>query len=234
MQISSNKTRMIAAIVLILLMASVTLVAIQVQPAKAFPPLAAIQPYYGPLHPGDVPNATYYDGTTFAALSFVPTTIGVGQMLLVNFWINPSGTNQYVWVPEGGYVITITKPDGTQDIVKTKSEPATFAYYFQYYPDQVGTWTLKFDFLGAYFPAGIYYDGKIYTNTSSDMIGSTYQGTGALFTPVSTYYKPSSTKNQTLIVQAEPVLSWPLTMPTDYWTRPASINNRDWWPILGT
>ena len=223
-----------AAIFLILLMASVTLVAIQVQPAKAFPPLAPVQPYFGPLHAGDTVNATNWDGSTVAALSFCPPDlIGVGQMLLVNFWINPAGTNQYVWVPDGGYVITITKPDGTQDIVKTKSEPATFAGYFQYYPDQVGTWTLKFDFLGAYFPAGIYYDGKIYTNTSSDMIGNTFQGTGALLTTVSSYYKPSSTKNQTLIVQADQVLSWPLTMPTDIWTRPISMNNRGWWPIAG-
>jgi len=233
MQLSINKAKTLTVITVVLLMTSLTLVAMQIKPAEAFPPLAPIQPYVGALHPGDIPNATLWDGTSFAALSFVPNPIGVGQMLLVNFWINPSGTNQWVWIPQDGYVITITKPDGTQDVIKTHSEPATFAYFFQYYPDQVGTWTLKFDFMGAYFPAGIYYDGKIYTNTSSDMVGNTYQGTGAVFTPVNSYYKPSSTGNQTLIVLANPVYSWPLAMPTDYWTRPASINNRGWWPLLG-
>ena len=48
------------------------------------------------------------------------------------------------------------------------------------------------------------------------------------------YYKPSSTAEQQLTVQENFVYSWPSTaFPTDYWTRPANLNNRDWWPILG-
>ena len=58
--------------------------------------------------------------------------------------------------------------------------------------------------------------------------------TGAQPFTVSSYYKPSSTGWQNLTVQQNFVLSWPLTLPTEaLWYRPASPNNRGWWPVLG-
>jgi hypothetical protein len=30
------------------------------------------------------------------------------------------------------------------------------------------------------------------------------------------------------------IASWPESpLPSDYWTRPAHVENREWWPILG-
>ncbi len=50
----------------------------------------------------------------------------------------------------------------------------------------------------------------------------------------STYYQPSSDGPYGLTVQEQQVLSWPASpLPTDYWTRPATTMNREWWPILG-
>lgn len=50
----------------------------------------------------------------------------------------------------------------------------------------------------------------------------------------SAYYKPSSTKEVEITVQDDQVMSWPpARLPTDYWTRPANPQNREWWPILG-
>ena len=50
----------------------------------------------------------------------------------------------------------------------------------------------------------------------------------------SMYYKPTSTSERTLTVQEEMVYSWPESdLPTDYWTRPAVKENREWWTILG-
>jgi len=217
MQISISKTKMTATIAIILLMTSLTLIAnVPVQPAQA--QLSTVQPYIGPLKAGDTPNVTV---PTRAYLSFRPNPIGVGQSLLVNLWINPAGNTQNIIVPEGGFVITFTKPDGTKYVVTIRSEPATFANYFEYIPDQVGQWTVKFEFLGAYFPYGQYYNGVIVTNSS-----------GYRYT-VSAYFNPCSTEAQNLTVQQDMRWSWPLTMPTDYWTRPASLNNRGWWPILG-
>ena len=38
----------------------------------------------------------------------------------------------------------------------------------------------------------------------------------------------------TFVVQKDPVMSWPpAQLPTDYWTRPVTTVNREWWPILG-
>ncbi len=50
----------------------------------------------------------------------------------------------------------------------------------------------------------------------------------------SAYYKPSSTAEIELTVQQDMVASWPPSpLPTDYWTRPISPENREWWIIGG-
>jgi hypothetical protein len=223
-RLTINKTKLLTATAIVLFIASILLVEIPVQPVQA--QLAPQQPYIGPMKAGDTAAVT---AVTRAFLSFVPNPIGVGQTLLVNFWINPALPSNDVIIPEGGYVITITKPDGTKDIRTMRSEPATAANWFQYVPDQVGQYSLKFEFLGTYFPTGWYYNGAIVLNSSF--------ASGATFSlgnnTISTYFKPSSTAEQSLTVQQDLVWSWPLALPTDYWTRPASMNNRGWWPILG-
>ncbi len=220
MKMKSNvkmKTKSFVAFITVLLMTSVMLIAMPIQPVNA--QLASSQPVSGPLPAGVTVDATL---TTVAFLSFEPNPIGKGQELLVNFWVTPGLASNNRLIPQGE-VITITKPDGTKDVRTMDSEPATAANWFNLYPDQVGNYTIKFDFLGTYFPAGNYYDGKIVTNTNSS--------TAAYG---SCYYKPSSTAAQQLTVQENFVYSWPpAAFPTDYWTRPASLNNRDWWPILG-
>ncbi len=224
MQLTINKTKLLATIAIVLFIASILLVEMPVQPVQA--QLAAKQPYIGPMKAGDTAAVT---AVTRAFLSFVPNPIGVGQTLLVNFWINPALPSNDVIIPEGGYVITITKPDGTKDVRTMRSEPATAANWFQYVPDQIGQYSLKFEFLGTYFPTGQYFNGVIVTNSSSTGAGLPLTGPNT----ISTYFKPSSTAEQNLTVQQNLVWSWPLALPTDYWTRPASINNRGWWPILG-
>ena len=135
-------------------------------------------------------------------------------------WLNPALASNHRFMPKA-FVITITKPDGTKDAFTMDSEPATAAQWMEYSPDQAGEWTIKFEFLGTYFPAGRYYNGYIVTNSS----GSVYR---------SAYYRPSSTSEQKLTVQQDFVWSWPPSpLPTDYWTRPVSVEHREWWPILG-
>ncbi len=211
-----NKMKLSAIFAIVLMITSVMMIATP-SPAKAA--LAATQPVSGALPAGTIVNDTL---TTTAQLSFSPNPIGLGQALLVNMWINPSLASNNRLIPQG-FIITITKPDGTKDVRTMDSEPATGAAWFNYYPDQVGTWSLQFQFIGTYFPAGIYYNGVIVTTSNSST--NTYG---------SAYYKPSSTGVQNLTVQQNFVYSWPPSpLPTDYWTRPASLNNRDWWPILG-
>ena len=223
MQYTINKAKLLATIAMVLVIAPILLVEIPIQPVQA--QLSPVQPYIGPLKAGDTAAVTT---VTRAFLSFVPNPIGAGQTLLVNFWINPALPSNDVIIPQGGYVITITKPDGTKDVRTMRSEPATAANWFQYVPEQIGQYSLKFEFLGTYFPVGQYYNGAIVLNTSST---SSLPLTGP--NRISTYFQPSSTAEQKLTVQQEMVWSWPLALPTDYWTRPASMNNRGWWPILG-
>jgi len=201
---------------LVVIVASIALTQTSIPSAEA--QLASQQPVSGPLPSGVTVNATQ---DTRAFLSFRPNPIGLGQSLLVNMWINPGVSSNDRLIPQG-FVITITKPDGTKDSMTLDSEPATAANWFEISPDQIGTWKFKFEFLGTYFPAGRYFNGKIVTNSSGTLYGSAY-------------YRPSSTTEQTLTVQQDFVASWPpAALPTDYWTRPASLNNREWWPILGS
>ena len=109
MQIYKAKTT--AIIISVLLMTSVMLMAMPVQPVQA--QLAATQPVSGPLPTGVTVNVTASD--TKAYLSFRPNPIGLGQSLLVNMWINPALASNNRYIPQG-YVITITKPDGTKDV----------------------------------------------------------------------------------------------------------------------
>ena len=86
MKNSISKTKMTATIVLVLLMASVTLMAnVPVQPVQA--QLAAEQQVTGPLPAGVTAN---YTRSTTAQLSFRPNPVGVGQIFLVNIWTTPA------------------------------------------------------------------------------------------------------------------------------------------------
>ena len=144
----------------------------------------------GPLASGIAPNLTV---TTNPFLSFSPTTIGLGQTLLVNMWTTPP-ISPMRW--QSGYTVDIIKPDGTTEkIGPMDSYPADATAWFQYVVDQLGTWQFKFTYPGEYFPAGQWYNGQLTTDTS---LGYALQ---------SAYYQPASTGWQNLTVQSEVVSS---------------------------
>jgi outer membrane protein assembly factor BamB len=205
------------AIVSILLMTSIILMAMPVQPAQA--QLAAEQPVSGPLPLGATPSVTV---STKIFLGCSPNPIGVGQSLLINMWGHPPTHVERGF--ENAFQLTITKADGTEVVIgpiSTYQGDATS--WLEYIVDQVGTWTLKADFFGMFYPAGYYMDGAVYTEAGS---GRSYLD--------SAYYGPSSSPEVKVTVQEQQVLSWPPSpLPSDYWTRPVSAENRDWWPILG-
>ena len=203
------------AIALVLLMASVMLMAV---PAQA-------QTYTNVQEGGSIqlPSGVTPDFSvgTNSFLSFRPSPVGMGQSILVNVWVEPPiHVSRYM----NGYKVTITKPDGTQDFKELTSYRGDSTAWFEYAVDQVGTWKIKFDFPGAYFPAGNY---TVPEGTA------VYMPRNVEFTE-SCYYKPSSTSEEELVVQSDLVASWPpRALPTDYWTRPVAFANREWAPILG-
>ena len=150
---------------------------------------------------------------TYAFVSVAPDPIGVNQQVTLLMWldkIDPTAAG-----PQGGrfggFTVTITKPNGNQDILGPfTADPASFAYSL-YTPDQIGTYTLVFNFPGQQIT-----------------------GIGALIpVPVDNYYEPSSFTT-TLTVQADPIITPPQTpLPTEYWTRPIDAQNQEWYTISG-
>lgn len=171
----------------------------------------------GPLASGITPDVIV---KTVAFLSFRPNPVGLGQTVLVNMWLNPAThASRYL----SDYKVTITKPDGETDVRVMDSYQADTTAWFEFVADQLGEWKLKFDFPGGYYPAGNY------TADPGAVFGSGYVSFDG-----DCYYQPSSTKEQTLIVQEAVVYPWPDSpLPNDYWTRPATLENREWWSILG-
>ena len=205
---------MTALFTVVLLMASVFALTLQVE-AQLTNQEGGSTP--GPVPAGVTPNLRI---KTHAFLSFRPTTVGKDQTFLVNMWLNPA-THASRYLKD--YKVTITKPDNTTFVVTMDSYRADTTAWFEYVADQVGEWKLKFEFSGGYFPAGIYTPAS----------GAVYGTTPTTFAQ-SCYYEPSSTAEQILTVQEDTVYSWPeAQLPTDYWTRPISLENREWWPIAG-
>jgi hypothetical protein len=169
-----------------------------------------------------VPSGVTPDMTvaTTPYLSFRPNPVGVGQAIIVNMWMDPGpSVTRYF----KDFKVTISKPDGTQEIKTLNSYFADSTAWFEYNVDQIGTYKLKFDFQGAFYQAGNY----------TMPPGTAYSGYSENY-PRSVYYQPASTDEQNLTVQQAVVLPWPtVPLPTDYWTRPVMPENREWASILG-
>ena len=146
---------------------------------------------------------------SYAYLSVAPNPVGVGQTVAIVMWVDAPMVSATVTndIRRHGYTLTITKPDGTTQTQKWDVvSDSTSIQYWQYTPDQLGTYTLKFD-----------YAGQTYTWTG------TYQNDTIL---------PAST-TKTLVVQQTPIPaaidSYPL--PTEYWTRPIEGQNTYWYTL---
>jgi hypothetical protein len=171
----------------------------------------------GPLQSGVTPD---FQVDTVSYISVRPTVVGVGQTILVNLFPVPAPNANRNF---GNMKVTITKPDGTQEVFLMNSYVADGTAWFEWAVDQLGTWKFKLDFPGVYFPAGRYLDGYIINATTG----------GTVYTQ-SVYYKPSSSKEMTITVQQDWVASYPvMPLPTDYWTRPVPYEYREWWSISG-
>ena len=223
MQILKEKAKLTAAITLILLMTSVMLMAGVPANAQVIPGQVGGTPStyeYSTTKPSNGTSITFGAPDLLAYLSISPNPVGTGQYILVNLWMTvaPAAERQIQH-----YTVTFTKPNGTIDKVENlKSYEADGTCWFEYVVDEVGTWQAVFTFPGQFYPAGRYSNGvPNYVNT-----------TGSLYA-YDMYYEPATSPITYLVVQQEPVMSWYSPLPTDYWTRPISLNNREWNVIAG-
>jgi len=156
-----------------------------------------------------------------AFLSARPTTIGLEQELLINFWMTPApgAGRQY-----HNYTITITDPAGKSQVYHVDSYVADGTNWMPGFFNQVGDWTITFDYPGEYFAPGRYIDGKLTTATT----GGTVYADGVTI-------KSASARMVTVHVQNDMVSSWSGSpLPTDYWSWPIGEEHREWWPIIGS
>jgi outer membrane protein assembly factor BamB len=153
---------------------------------------------------------------TYAYIAVTPNPIGVGQTAFVTFWLD--------WVPPGAggiggdrwrnLTVDVTKPDGSKEMLGPFTSDPIGGAYDLYTPDQIGTYTFKFNFPGQnasmYGPTG-----EISVNPS-------------LWDYINDTFLPSSAVT-TLNVQQEEVKQIPdYPLPTEYWVRPIEGQNTAW------
>ena len=218
---SNKKPQLVATIVIAVLTATAILASTYIiVPEAQFRGVGPAGGVSGPIPAGVTPDVQI---ETWALLSARPNPVGVGQSVLVNLETEPApGVDRL----HKDYTVIMTKPDGTTETKVIESYPDDGTMWYEFTPDQVGNYKLKFEFLGTYFPAGRYLDG-----VGPPAVNITSGGT--LYTE-SVYFKPVTTPERTITVQKDMVTSWPASaLPSDYWTRPAPYEDREWWPILG-
>jgi hypothetical protein len=153
-----------------------------------------------------------------------PNPIGLNQELLVNIWTvrAPGAGREFK-----GYEVTITNPSGHSDEFTIDSYVADGTAWFPWVMNEVGDWTLQVYFPGNFLPAAQYSAGEIVQpGETVDTSVFNYNE------PV--YVEPSTSPLVTVTVQQDYVPVWPPSpLPTDYWTRPVTTENREWYTILG-
>jgi len=146
---------------------------------------------------------------SYAYLTVQPSPVGVGQSVHVVMWIDGPlpGATVANDIRRHDYKLTITAPDGS---IETKNWPVvedtTSVQYTQFTPNQVGTYTFKFEYPEQVFTWSGAYNGDIFRAAS---------------------------ETTTLEVQQDPIPAaidtYPL--PTEYWMRPIEGQNTYWYSI---
>ena len=161
---------------------------------------------------------------TWAYLVLSPNPIGVGQTLVVYFWLN--------WVPPGAgglggarwthLTVDVTAPDGTKTTLGPFISDDVGGGHTYYVPTQLGKYTFTFVFPGE--TTSLYGPTGIIASANAIALGANAGGGDY----INDTFAPSST-TETLTVQqtkaAEPP-NYPL--PTLYWTRPIEGQNTAW------
>ncbi len=140
--------------------------------------------------------------TTYAQLSVNPNPIGLNQQAIVIAWVQPIP-------PEAGevfhgFVVTITKPDGTTSTLGPVDSWAMGAAMFTYTPTSVGEYTFLFNYPGQKMSSG-----EEYQSAQSQTVKLVVQEQKIPDWP-----------------KAE--------LPTDYWQGVVNTENRDWSQITGS
>jgi outer membrane protein assembly factor BamB len=149
-----------------------------------------------------MPAVNAADIAPVAYLSVVPNPVGVNQPANVIMWLQPiPPTASDVF---HGFMVTITKPDGTTETRGPLTTSLIGSQGFSYTPTIVGTYKFQFAYPGETFAS----TGDNYLSSQSQVIE--------------------------LVVQQQQIEEFSETsIPTGYWTRPISGEERSWYSISG-
>jgi outer membrane protein assembly factor BamB len=173
--------------------------------------------------------ATLPDAPTYPGLTVAPSPVGVGQPVQVIMFISYLPASEgYEWqqftgqpyeIPHGGwkgYMLTITKPDGTTESMGPYESDPSGLKQIAYTPTTTGTYYFQFTF-----------PGQVVANTS-------WGGFGGLGYYYNANFLASTSKKIELTVQEDPISYWHWApIPTEDWSRPITGENREWFTIGG-
>ena len=157
---------------------------------------------------------------TWAYISVQPNPSGVGQAVFLNFWLDkvPPTAAQFYGDRWEGYIVTVTKPDGTTEKLGPFTSDAAGGAFTTYTPATTGNYSFVFNFPGQTIQGKNPPPGG--TTMNPQQIGDIFQ--------------PSTSRVATLTVTNEQVQYLPSnSLPTEYWSRPIFAQNNNWYTIGG-
>ena len=168
-------------------------------------------------------NAATFPGTkipVWAYLQVVPDQVGVGQQALLVMWIDKppptaSGILGDRWI---GMTITITKPDGSQEVLGPFQSDDAGGYTATYTPTVTGEYTAVMKFPGETLTGAQGNPG--FNNSASTWIGDVFD------TATSNTVHFTVTEEQYALYPENP-------LPTDYWQNPVEAYNHYWSQYAG-
>jgi outer membrane protein assembly factor BamB len=154
-------------------------------------------------------------------VNVAPNPVGVGQTAYVNVWLDkvpPTATGPW-GMRWHDITVEVTKPDGAIETLGPYDSDSVGGVWTTYTPDQLGTYTFQ-----ASFP------GQVVTVENPLPTRPTYQSEF-----INDTYTNSISEKVELIVQEESIeTAFPFTpLPTEYWARPISSMNREWYSLGG-
>ncbi len=155
---------------------------------------------------------------TYAFVNVGTNPDGVGQAVNIGLWLGqpPATANGPYGDRWHNMMVTVTKPDGTNETLGPFTSDDTGGTATSYTPTQVGTYTFQMS-----FPGQTLTGANLAVGQTSPFINDTYL--------------PSISAVATLTVQQQPVGGVPVApLPTTYWQTPiTAMNVNNWYAISG-
>ena len=159
---------------------------------------------------------------TWSFVNVRSSVLGVGQEQLVAFWLQDyPPTAEAAFGDRWTFYVDVIKPDGTNETLGPNISDNVGGGFTTFTPTETGNYTVVSRFIEHQITGLPISPGK----TISTINGAAY---------VNDTYLASTSDPVIFTVQEEPIPLWPeAPLPTEYWTRPINMANRDWYVITG-